>query len=114
MKIKCGVSASVTVILLTHFIALKSKDVRFSRSSQEENLFSHNLLLLLTCFRFLAPYGQKQHSGYSLMALAGFYFYSAVEETFAQFTGSPKYSLKSLVLSVLRRNMERKQPVSGK
>lgn len=29
MQMKCGVSVSVTVILLTHFIALKSKDVCF-------------------------------------------------------------------------------------
>lgn len=45
---KCGVTVSVTVILLAHFYCFKINGcLFFSRSSQEENVFSHDLLLLL-------------------------------------------------------------------
>lgn len=125
LQMKCGVS--VTVILPTHLIALKSAGVSFSISSQEENLFSHNLLLLLTCFRFPAPYGRKCHSGYSLMGLAGFQFTimlssweraspSSVVAYWKTINKSiaPTVFFESVFPSVFGRNGEWKQPPSGK
>lgn len=96
-------------------------------SSQVENLFSHNLLLLLTCFRFPAPYGRKCHSGYSLMGLTGFQFSvmlsswerASLSSVVAHWNSinpsvAPTVLFKSVLLSVFRRNGNQKQPASSK